>query len=148
MRLATEPAEDLACSLVVSAIGFRGRAVPGLPYDDAAGHIPHHAGRVDDGAPTPGTYVVGWAKRGPSGTIGTNKLCAQETVASLLEDAAAGRLPAVDADAADLTGELPGRVALDGWRRLDRHERDAGRQAGRPRVKAVRLDDMLTAARG
>jgi len=53
--------------------------------------VPHERGRV---AGRPGTYVVGWIKRGPSGGIGANRTCAAETVGTLLADAVAGRLPA------------------------------------------------------
>lgn len=77
----------LAAGLVVRAIGHRGRPVPGLPFDEATGTIPHDAGRVADRT---GTYVVGWIKRGPGGGIGTNRRDAAETVASLIDDAAAG----------------------------------------------------------
>ncbi|MCO7219437.1 FAD-dependent oxidoreductase [Klenkia sp. PcliD-1-E] len=79
----TVPAE-----LVVRAIGHRGTQLPGLPFDAESGRVPHEAGRVV-GAPA-GTYVVGWAKRGPSGGIGANRPDAEETVGSLLADAAAG----------------------------------------------------------
>ncbi|ANY08110.1 FAD-dependent oxidoreductase [Pseudonocardia sp. HH130630-07] len=82
---------DLAAGLVVRAAGHRGRPVPGLPFDDDLGVVPHDAGRV---AGALGHYVVGWIKRGPSGGIGTNRTCAAETVGSLLDDAVAGRLPA------------------------------------------------------
>ena len=74
--------------LVVRAIGHRGTELPGLPFDEGLGRVPHEAGRVT-GGPT-GTYVVGWAKRGPSGGIGANRADAEETVDSLLADAAAG----------------------------------------------------------
>jgi len=148
LRLATDPVDQIECTLLVSAVGYRGRAVPGLPFDDANGRIPHAGGRVLDGdSPLPGTYVVGWAKRGATGTIGTNKVCADETVTSLLEDAGAGLLPVPQRSPDDLTRAIPGRVDLDGWRRLDHREKDAGRQAGRPRVKAVRVDDMLALSR-
>jgi len=79
----TVPAE-----LVVRAIGHRGTELPGLPFDTGTARVPHEAGRVV-GAPA-GTYVVGWAKRGPSGGIGANRTDAEETVDSLLADAAAG----------------------------------------------------------
>ncbi|MHA6802360.1 FAD-dependent oxidoreductase [Salinifilum ghardaiensis] len=80
---------DISTGRVVTAVGYRGTALPGLPFDEASATIPHTSGRVDD---RPGTYVVGWVKRGPSGGIGANKTCAQETVGALLEDAIAGRL--------------------------------------------------------
>jgi ferredoxin--NADP+ reductase len=87
----TGPAGDaeIATGQVIRAVGHRGVPLPGLPFDEETGTIPHSAGRV---AVRPGTYVVGWIKRGPSGGIGANKACAQETVSTLLEDAIAGRL--------------------------------------------------------
>ena len=91
----TGETEILEAGLVVTSIGYRGRPVGDLPYEPARGVVPNEAGRVvelEDGATRPGTYVVGWIKRGPSGFIGTNKACAQETVAALVEDLNAGRL--------------------------------------------------------
>jgi ferredoxin--NADP+ reductase len=78
---------EITAGRVVRAAGFRGVPVPGLPFDEVTGTVPNTAGRVE-----PGTYVAGWIKRGPSGGIGANKACAQETVGALLEDAVAGRL--------------------------------------------------------
>jgi ferredoxin--NADP+ reductase len=72
---------EIAAGLVVRAIGYRGLPVPDLPYDAGSGTVPHRGGRVE-----PGLYVAGWVKRGPTGFIGTNKTCAQETVAALLDD--------------------------------------------------------------
>ncbi|GAA1481510.1 FAD-dependent oxidoreductase [Gordonia sinesedis] len=80
-------AETLDAGLVLTSIGYRGRPVPGLPFDDARGVVPNESGRVvgDDG-PVPGMYVTGWIKRGPSGFIGTNKTDSAETVTTLLSD--------------------------------------------------------------
>ncbi|PVY96904.1 FAD-dependent oxidoreductase [Actinomycetospora cinnamomea] len=75
--------DELPAGLVVRAIGHRGRPLTGLPFDDETGTVPHDAGRVEG---RPGTYVVGWIKRGPGGGIGTNRRDAAETVASLIED--------------------------------------------------------------
>jgi ferredoxin--NADP+ reductase len=86
----TGPAGDveIATGRVIRAAGFRGTAVPGLPFDELTGTVPNTAGRVDG---HPGTYVAGWIKRGPSGGIGANRACARETIGSLIEDAAAAR---------------------------------------------------------
>jgi ferredoxin--NADP+ reductase len=81
--------ETIEAGLVLSSIGYRGVPLPGLPFDAAAGTIPNEAGRV---LGVPRTYVAGWIKRGPSGFIGTNRTCAQETIRSLVEDWDAGRL--------------------------------------------------------
>jgi ferredoxin--NADP+ reductase len=79
--------EDLETGAVLRAIGYHGVPLPDLPFDDAGGVVPNDRGRVGDR-----TYVVGWIKRGPTGFIGTNKTCAQETVEQLVQDANAGLL--------------------------------------------------------
>jgi ferredoxin--NADP+ reductase len=87
--------EMVATGLLLSSIGYRGRRVPDLPFDTATGTVPHERGRVvdsDSRAPVPGVFVAGWIKRGPTGFIGTNKSCAQETVRSLVDDFNAGLL--------------------------------------------------------
>ncbi|MBA8826359.1 ferredoxin--NADP+ reductase [Saccharopolyspora lacisalsi] len=81
---------EIRAGRMIRAVGYRGTRLHGLPFDEESGTIPHTGGRVNE---RPGTYVVGWIKRGPSGGIGTNKVCARETVGSLLDDAIAGRLP-------------------------------------------------------
>lgn len=81
---------EITAGRVVRAVGYRGTPLPGLPFDEATGTIPHTGGRVEG---LTGAYVVGWAKRGPSGGIGANRACSRETVGTLIADAAAGRLP-------------------------------------------------------
>ncbi|WP_036726239.1 4Fe-4S binding protein [Patulibacter minatonensis] len=96
--------ERLDAGLIVTSIGYRGLPVGDLPYDAARGIVPNALGRVVDPAtavPREGTYVVGWIKRGPSGFIGTNKGCSQDTVAALIEDYNAGLLPSPPAVVAD-----------------------------------------------
>lgn len=85
----TGDVRTITAGLVLTSIGYRGRPVAGLPFDDAHGTVPHNEGRVDGIA---ATYVTGWIKRGPTGFIGTNKSCAQETVRSLVADYNAGLL--------------------------------------------------------
>jgi ferredoxin--NADP+ reductase len=80
---------DIPAGLLIRSIGNRGAPIPGLPFDDETGIIPNAGGRI-----TPGSYVTGWAKRGATGGIGANRACAAETVGALIDDAAAGRLPA------------------------------------------------------
>ena len=79
----------VTAGLVLTSIGYRGRPVADLPFDDALGTVPNDQGRVDGVA---ATYVTGWIKRGPTGFIGTNKSCAQETVRALVADYNAGLL--------------------------------------------------------
>jgi ferredoxin--NADP+ reductase len=81
--------QDIPAELLIRSIGNRGAPIPGLPFDDDTGIIPNAGGRI-----TPGSYVTGWAKRGATGGIGANRACAAETVGALIDDAAAGRLPA------------------------------------------------------
>ncbi|MGI5130973.1 FAD-dependent oxidoreductase [Pseudonocardia sp. CA-107938] len=88
-RTGTDEVEVLDAGLVLTSIGYHGRPVPDLPFDDAAGVVPNKGGRVVDpatGAIVPRTYVAGWIKRGPTGFIGTNKSCSLETVRALVAD--------------------------------------------------------------
>ncbi|MFC4494697.1 FAD-dependent oxidoreductase [Streptomyces ovatisporus] len=82
---------EIQAGMALRAIGYRGAPQPGLPFDEVTRTVPNEAGRVTG---RPGTYVVGWIKRGPSGGIGANRTCAAETVGTLLADAVAGVLPA------------------------------------------------------
>lgn len=129
----------LPAGLVLTSVGYRGSAVAGLPFDEGRGIVPHARGRVEG---VPGTYVVGWIKRGPRGFIGTNKTCARETVNSLLEDVTTGVIDAVPASG-DLSALLrqwhPSSVNLSEWRRLDNEEIARGIPLGRPRVKVADL---------
>ena len=145
---ATSNCEDIACGLVVRSVGYFGRPIPGMPFDAASGVMPNRAGRVvADGHCLNGSYVVGWLKRGPSGVIGTNKVCAQETVTALLEDLVFGRLapPASDLNAFDalLSKRSPQRMDYRAWNVVDRHERAAGLRQGRPRVRLSRVTEMF-----
>ena len=100
--------ETLECGLVLRSIGYKGIAIPEVPFDERRGTIPNVAGRVVDGEHhVTGEYVTGWIRRGPSGVIGTNKKDGQEAASSLLEDAEAGLLnePVSDGDIADLLAE-------------------------------------------
>lgn len=144
--------DPIDAGLVLQSIGYRGHPVPGVPFDVARGVIPNAAGRVlsePDGTPVPRMYATGWIKRGPTGVIGTNKRCSRETVACLLEDAAAGLLPTAPDRAAldDLLRERqPAALGYPGWSRIDVAERLAGRRADRPRVKFTTVDALLGAA--
>ena len=147
--------ERLEAGLVLQAIGYRGAQLPGVPFDPHSGVIPTRDSRVvgEDGQPILGEYAVGWVKRGPSGVIGTNKKCAQETVDALLEDLAAGRLldpePQTDEQLEAFVAERQEHhVPYEGWQAIDRHERERGEADGRPRVKLTLLEHMLDVARG
>ncbi len=166
--LGTGEVETIPCGLVLRSVGYRGEPVPGVPFDERRGIVPNDEGRVlgPGGEPLPGEYVSGWAKRGPSGVIGTNKADAAETVAAMVADASAGiglggagrpeesrAGTAADAgrdaqeDVADLLRARRIRwIDKDGWLRLDARETAMGKAQGRPRVKMCTVDEMLEAA--
>jgi ferredoxin--NADP+ reductase len=154
-RVAAEPTgeeEVIECGLVLRSIGYRGVPLPGIPFDERRGLIRNQDGRVTDASgPCCGEYAVGWIKRGPSGVIGTNKKDAADTVARIVEDDEAGALnePAeadADAIAAWLTERAPDHVTWAGWEAIDAHESALGESAGRPRVKLVRVGELVEAA--
>lgn len=140
--------ETLPVQLVLRSIGYRGVALPGVPFDERRGVIPNTEGRVEG---RPGEYTAGWIKRGPSGVIGTNKKDAVDTVAGLLTDAGAGAFPAAPAEGATRAAvdALLARKGVDvytfeDWQVLDAHELAQGQGQGRPRAKVVHKHEMLT----
>jgi len=82
--------------------------------------------------------------------IGTNRACAEETVAALWDDFAAGLLDRVVEDRDALQALLTERGARPipwrGWRAIDEEERVRGAATSRPRVKIVAVAEMLSAA--
>lgn len=148
--------EVIECGLVLRSIGYRGEPLEDVPFDPQRGLIRNEGGRVvdEDGGPLRGEYAVGWIKRGPSGVIGTNKKCAADTVARLLEDAEAGRLGEPESPDRDeiepwLRERVLHLVTWDGWAAIDAHETAAGEPHGRPRVKLACIPEMHEiAARG
>jgi len=149
---ATDARETIDAGIVFRSVGYRGVALPDLPFDEARGTLPNVGGRVLDGNGTPlaGVYCAGWIKRGPTGVIGTNKKDATESVKLLLEDAAAGRLPLTDErrDLAEVLAERGAEPVLyAGWEAIDRMEKAAGEPHGRPRVKLCSWEELLTAGR-
>jgi ferredoxin--NADP+ reductase len=149
----TDQFEELPVGLVFRSVGYRGVPIPGVPFNDAWGVILNDKGRVlepESREPRPGEYVAGWIKRGPTGVIGTNKPDAAETVACMVEDLTRGRVLAPsepDAGAAEalVRQRQPHYIAWSDWQRLDALEVARGRTSGRPRVKFVRVEDMLAA---
>lgn len=146
----TGKTSSLAVEMVLRSIGYRGRPVQGMPFDERRGVIPNDAGRVlRDGGPVPGEYVAGWIKRGPTGVIGTNKGDARETVAALLADVPTlPPAPLRDPGALDqLLAERGARVVpWQGWCAIELAEAELGRISGRERAKIVDREALLTAA--
>ena len=145
--------EIIECGLVLRSIGYRGRPLGGIPFDERRGLIRNEGGRVcDESGAAAASTVVGWIKRGPSGVIGTNKKDAADTVARILEDEQAGTLgapaePDADAIAAWLAERVPDAVTWEGWQAIDAAEKAAGEAQGRPRVKLVTLAELREAGR-
>ena len=149
----TGETSELECGLLFRSIGYRGVPIAGVPFDENSGTFPNRAGRVTeakDGDAVPGVYTAGWIKRGPSGIIGTNRACAVETVAALLEDAASLRARAKPG-AAKLLEMLNERgvkyIDYAQWKTIDAAEIERGISKQKPREKFTRVEEMLAAAR-
>ncbi len=136
--------------MVLRAVGYRGAPLDGLPFDESSGVVPNDGGRVlRDGQPSPGEYVAGWAKRGPTGVIGTNKHDARETVRSLLADLAerpASRVTDPDAVLDLLVSRGCTVVGWSGWLAIERAEAELGRAQGRDRAKIADRETLLRLA--
>ncbi|HVU74471.1 MAG TPA: FAD-dependent oxidoreductase [Mycobacteriales bacterium] len=151
----TGETEVLPVQMVFRSVGYQGRPLVELPFDERSATVPNDAGRVlSDGAPQRGHYVAGWIKRGPTGVIGTNRSDASETVTSMLADVESGALAVTASDRdpdslARLVHERGGEVVTwDGWLRIDAAEIDKGTQASRTRVKIPLRPDLLHHGRG
>ncbi|MBU0825070.1 MAG: FAD-dependent oxidoreductase [Alphaproteobacteria bacterium] len=130
----------IEAGLVISCIGYQTPPIPGVPYEHGRGRFAN-----DDGRILPGLYCVGWARRGPSGTIGTNKPDGARIAEMVLEDVGrgagkAGR-PGLDALLAS-RGVAP--VTFADWRRIEAAEVAAALD-GNPREKFVSVEAMLEA---
>ncbi|MDR7292300.1 ferredoxin--NADP+ reductase [Mycolicibacterium senegalense] len=142
----TDDVCTLDAGLVLTSIGYRGKAIADLPFDDDAAVVPNDAGRVRD---TPGAYVAGWIKRGPTGFIGTNKSCAAQTVHQLVDDYNAGVLtdPVHKQAALEklVRTRQPAMVDAAGWQAIDAAEIARGGE-DRPRDKFTSVDEMVAVA--
>lgn len=140
----------LPADLVVSCIGYRTVPIPGVPFDGAAGHFANEAGRIAPPSDLGGLYCVGWARRGPSGTIGTNRPDSYAVVETLAADLAAACVPGggdkqgpagFDALAAE---RALGVMTFSDWKRIEEAEAAAARE-GAPREKFVNIEAMIRA---
>ncbi|MBR0721894.1 FAD-dependent oxidoreductase [Bradyrhizobium manausense] len=140
--------EDIACGLSFSSIGRRTMPVAGVPYDAHRGVHANIDGRVAIGsALVEGLYVCGWSKRGPNGTIGTNRGCGIATAEALLADLSYRRPRSDGRDAllARLAGRAARLVSYPDWMTIDAAEKRRGAALGKPREKFVTIPDMLAA---
>ena len=150
---ATDIFEDLQVGLVFRSVGYRGVAIPDLPFNERWGVIQNEKGRVLDSQtqqPIVGQYCSGWIKRGPSGVIGTNKPDSVETVTCMLEDLAQGSILQPEEPEANKAESLvrqrqPQYISFSDWLHLNQMEIENGQASGRPRQKFTRVEDMLAA---
>lgn len=132
------------CGLVVTCIGYKTPPIEGVPYEKDRGRFANHEGVIGDGL-----YAVGWARRGPSGTIGTNRPDGYEVA------------DRIAADLANVSGRKDGRAGLDklleargvdlvtfkDWQKIEAAEAARARE-GNPREKFVAIEEMLGARGG
>src|SRR3954471_19916837 len=143
--------EEIECGLVLRSVGYTGVAIEGVPFDEKRGLILNEGGRIldsHDSGHKVGHYTAGWIKRGPSGVIGTNKKDALETVQHLLADIESQTLldpanPDPSAIEALLAERGTRYVSFEDWQAIDQAEVGRGEPHGRPRVKFVRVEEML-----
>jgi ferredoxin--NADP+ reductase len=123
------------CGLVITAIGYQAHGIEGVPYEN--GKVVNNDGRVSENL-----YVVGWAKRGPSGVIGTNKSDAAAVIELLVSDLKSPK------SAGDISELLTHRVVVsqEHWQKINEAEVSAGEPLGKPRKKSVTREDLLNHA--
>jgi ferredoxin--NADP+ reductase len=120
------------CGLVITAIGYQAASINGVPYEN--GKVVNTGGRVKENL-----YVVGWAKRGPTGVIGTNKSDAAAVVELMIADMKSPK------NAGDISDLLTNQVVVDqkAWQKINEAEVAAGELKGKPRVKSIKRDELL-----
>jgi ferredoxin--NADP+ reductase len=127
-----EGEKTINCGLVISAIGYQPKPAEGLPIEGSK--LVNVDGHIDSNL-----YVVGWAKRGPSGVIGTNKSDATEVIKKLVE-----QLPTTPKAEFDLGALLDARIVTQPiWEKINQAEIAAGEPLGKPRLKAVSREELF-----
>ena len=149
-RLSAMPTEETwlePVQLAFKAIGYRGVPIPGVPFREDWALIPNDAGRVlheAGGQVLPGQYVVGWAKRGPSGLIGSNRPDSKATVEAFLEDLPSLERAPGGSDLGKLLDERGVRwFSWADWLKLDAEELRLGEERGKVREKFISVPEML-----
>jgi ferredoxin--NADP+ reductase len=138
----------IPANTVITAIGYRSREIPGLPFDALRGTIVHERGRV-----APGIYAVGWCKRGPQGVVPANRADALAVADLILGDLTSSERTMVETakpEGAFADALLAKRkvqvIDFAGWQRINSAEIATGARTGRPREKLTRIDELLAAA--
>ena len=122
----------IKCGLVITAIGYEAEPLVGIPYEK--GKVLNSDGHVSENL-----YVVGWAKRGPSGVIGTNKSDASD-VMNLLVAALKEPKPTAELSSLITTNKV---ISQSHWESINAAEIAAGEPHGKPRIKAVSREELL-----
>lgn len=130
---------NIACGLVIPAIGYFSDPFPGVPFDADNGIVVHDEGRVGDNI-----YAVGWIKRGPTGVIGSNKPDGDIAATQIFEDIAEGAKPGRDALDPLLRERDVRVVSYQDWQSIDAAE-VSGAKPGAPRRKFVTIEAMVAA---
>jgi ferredoxin--NADP+ reductase len=122
----------IKCGLVITAIGYQAQGIDGVPYEN--GKVVNTDGRVKDNL-----YVVGWAKRGPSGVIGTNKSDAAAVIELLVSDLKSPK------NAGDISELITHQVVVtqEHWQKINEAEVAAGESLGKPRRKSIAREELL-----
>lgn len=148
----TSEIRELPIQAIYRAVGYFGSPLDGIPFDEKRGVIPNREGQVIDDSDQRmhGIYATGWIKRGPVGLIGHTKSDAMETIKHVVNDQADWWTPSAPEEEA-VTELLASRgiryTNLDGWHRLDEHEKALGEAEGRVRIKVVPRDEMVAISR-
>jgi ferredoxin--NADP+ reductase len=131
-KTGTEETFSIKCGLVITAIGYEAASLEGIPYEK--GKVVNIDGRVQENL-----YVVGWAKRGPSGVIGTNKSDAADVMKLLVEDL---RAPKKAGDVSEIIAHNKVVTQMH-WQAINEAEIAAGEPVGKPRRKAVTREELF-----
>ena len=134
-RTGSDETFSIKCGLVITAIGYEAASLEGIPYEK--GKVVNTDGRVNENI-----YVVGWAKRGPSGVIGTNKSDAADVMKLLVEDLGTPK------SSGDITDVITHNrvVTQQRWQVINAAEVAAGEPLGKPRRKFVDHQELLNSA--
>ncbi|MEH6825056.1 MAG: FAD-dependent oxidoreductase [Motiliproteus sp.] len=147
----SQACETHPAGLVFNSIGYQVEPIAGVQLDPGRGVIANREGRLIDLATDrviPRRYVVGWAKRGANGVIGTNKKDSLATLAHLFEDLDQYSMPAAERPLAEdtaqwLTGKGVRFVRFEEWQRIDAAELSLGDRQGKPREKITSVQQMM-----
>ncbi|KAJ3021602.1 hypothetical protein HKX48_008171 [Thoreauomyces humboldtii] len=141
---------ELETGLLLTSIGYKSAPLPGVPFDSKLGVVPNIRGKVASATETsPGLYVSGWLKRGPTGVLAATMYDAIETATSIIEDVQSAEIPASSRSgfAGSLERQLKERgcdpVSFQDWEAIDAAERSIGEVHGKPREKVVDIENMM-----